>query len=133
MSYDQEKYFLEKGILCKKTNLGHVIVVPKALVPFVLANLHFQTHGGAKKLLNLAQLQYFWKGMAEDVKTFCKGCVLCQIFKSTTTGQNEVGTPRIVLQPGKFWQIDVVSGLNMVKGHKSFLNIVCMYTGFAII
>lgn len=57
---------------------------------------------------------------------------MCQIFKSSTEGQTEVGTPRIVLEPAKYWQIDVCSGLISVRGYKSYLNIVDMYTGYAI-
>jgi transposase InsO family protein len=38
----------------------------------------------------------------------------------------------VVLEPGQAWQIDVCSGLVGVKGSKSFLNIIDMYSGFAL-
>jgi hypothetical protein len=83
-------------------------------------------------MLNLIQLKYTWANMAADVQEFSKGCSLCSIYKSANWGAQEIGTPRIVLEPAKFWQIDVCSGLNAVNGQKSFLTMVDMYTGFVI-
>ena len=61
---DIGKYFLNKGVLCKKTqSCCEAVVIPRALVPFVVASYHFQTHGGPKKLLALIQLRYVWGGM----------------------------------------------------------------------
>jgi hypothetical protein len=37
--------------------------------------------------------------MEQDVKAFCKGCVLCNINKSSLLGKSELGTPRLVFQP----------------------------------
>ena len=128
-------YFLENGILYKKFDKETrpcVIVVPQSLVMYVLASSHFVSHAGAEKLLALIGLKYFWKSMKSDAKEFSAGCVLCQIFKSSTQGPNEVGTPRIVLGPGQCFQMDIVSGLVSVRGYKSFLNVIDMYTGFAI-
>jgi len=90
------------------------------------------THVGYEKLLHMIQLKYFWPHMGNDIKDFCKGCVLCCIFKSTNQGVTSVGTPRLVLTPRSCWQIDVVSGLNPVQGHRSFLTMIDMYTGYVI-
>jgi hypothetical protein len=70
--------------------------------------------------------------MQQDVINFCKGCILCQIYKSSTVGPNEIGTPRPVTEPRKFWQMDICSGLVGVKNSKSFLNLIDLYTGFSI-
>jgi hypothetical protein len=70
--------------------------------------------------------------MAADVQEFSKGCSLCSIYKTLPKGQQEIGTPRVVLEPAKCWQIDICSGLNAVNGQKSFLTMVDMYTGFVI-
>jgi hypothetical protein len=107
-------------------------VVPRSLVPYVLASYHFMSHAGADKMLNLIQLKYTWANMAADVQEFSKGCSLCSIYKSANWGAQEIGTPPVVLEPAKFWQIDVCSGLNAVNGQKSFLTIIDMYTGFVI-
>jgi hypothetical protein len=70
--------------------------------------------------------------MEQDVKAFCKGCVLCNINKSSLLGKSELGTPRLVLQPFDSWQIDICSGLTSVNGQKSFLNMIDLYSGFTI-
>jgi hypothetical protein len=70
--------------------------------------------------------------MATDIQEFSRGCSLCSIYKTANTGQNEIGTPRVVLEPAKFWQIYICSGLNAVNGQKSFLTCIDMYTGFVI-
>jgi hypothetical protein len=93
-------YFLHKIILCKRFNsprTPHYIVIPSSLVPFVLALYHYKTHSNAKKLLSAIRLEYYWKNMEQDVKAFCKGCVLCNINKSSLLGKSELGTPRLVL------------------------------------
>jgi hypothetical protein len=129
------KYLIKKGILCKTFVNDYRpdgIVVPKKLVPYVLTSYHFQSHAGPDKLLNLIQLKYYWRNMFEDVLEFAQGCVLCQMYKSSNQGPNEVGTPRPVLEPTQCWQIDVCSGLNSVNGSKSFLNMVDMYTGYTL-
>ena len=133
-------YFLQKGILHRKfetnkkigTTRPSVIVLPKSLIMFALASAHFQSHAGSKKLCEFLRLQYFWKDMYVDCQKFSAGCILCQLFKSPTQGPNEVGTPRVVLGPRQAWQMDVVSGLVPVQGKKSFLNIICMYSGYTI-
>jgi hypothetical protein len=128
-------YFLQKNILCKHFLADvhpSVIVLPECLVPFCIAMFHFKTHAGFKKLLATIKLQYFWKNMYEDVKSFCRGCILCSIFKHSTTGKTEVGTPRAVLRPNSHWQIDICSGLPSVKGQSSFLNMVEMYSGYCV-
>ena len=83
-------------------------------------------------MLASVKLRYFWKTMTHDIAEFCKGCIMCQIFKSSTTGKSEIGTPRTVLRPNSCWQIDVCSGFPPVKGQTSFLNMVDIYTGYVV-
>ena len=108
------------------------IVVPKSLICFVLGAFHFMSHAGAEKMFELIQLKYVWSNMRDDIQSFSKGCILCQIYKTANTGPNEIGTPRPVLEAGKCWQIDICSGLNSVNGKKSFLCMIDLYTGFVI-
>ncbi len=129
------RYFIRNDILCKnfpgKEEEG-TIVVPSKLIPFVLAIYHFQTHAGAKKMLLTIQRKYYWKEMRKDIREFCAGCVLCSIYKTSSQGKVELGTPRKILHPGHTWQIDICSGLVKVKGQSSFLCMIDMYTGYAI-
>ncbi len=111
---------------------GGTIVVPTKLIPFVLAMYHFKTHAGAKKMQLTIQWKYYWKEMRKDIREFCAGCVLCSIYKTSSQGKVELGTPRKILNPGHTWQIDICSGLIKVRGQNSFLCMVDMYTGYAI-
>ena len=128
-------FFLQKGILCKsfrEVDRPDAIVVPKRLVPFVLASFHFMSHAGPEKSLELIQLKYFWRNMMKDIRAFSQSCSLCQIYKNSNKGPQEIGSPRVVLEAGKFWQIDICSGLPTVNKYKSFLTIIDLYTGFVI-
>jgi len=121
--------------LCKKFNsqkTPQCIVIPNSLVPYVLALFHYQTHSGVKKLLATIRLKYYWKTMEQDVRNFCRGCIICNISKTSLQGKSEIGTPRVVLEPFSAWQIDICSGLISVNGAKAFLNIIDLYSGFCI-
>jgi hypothetical protein len=134
-NYTVGRYFIKDDILCKSfPNMagGGTIVVPTKLIPFVLAMYHFQTHAGAKKMQLTIQWKYYWKEMRKDIREFCAGCVLCSIYKTSSQGKVELGTPRKILHPGHTWQIDICSGLVKVKGQNSFLCMIDMYTGYAI-
>ena len=132
---NKENYFLQKDILCKKfkepTQIS-VIVLPKELVPYLIAMYHFQTHGGPKKLFAAIRLKYFWKKMYEEIREFCKGCVLCSIFKHDTTGKSQIGVPRFVQKPLIMWQMDVVKGFPTAAGYIGYINFVDMYSGYTI-
>ena len=129
------KWFLEKNILCrhfKDTNQNSVITIPESLIPYVLALYHFKTHAGSKKMLATIRLKYYWRNMSSDITEFCRGCILCSIFKHSSQGKSEVGQPRIVLKPNSSWQIDICSGLPLSNGCKSYLNMVDLYSGYTI-
>ncbi len=134
-NYPVGRYFMKEDILCKgfpgMAGRG-TIVVPSKLRPFVLAMYHFRTHSGAKKMQMTIQWKYYWKEMRKDIREFCAGCVLCSIYKTSSQGKAELGTPRKILHPGHTWQIDICSGLVNVKGQNSFLCMIDMYTGYAI-
>jgi hypothetical protein len=117
-------FFLKIHILCKRFNspkTPHCIVVPNSIIPCVLALYNYKTHAGAKKLLAAIKLKYYQKNMEADVISFCKGCILCSINKSSLLGKSELGTSRLLSEPLSSWQIDVCSGLTSVNGVKAFL------------
>jgi hypothetical protein len=90
-------FYVHKRFNSPRTPL--YIVIPSSLVPFVLALYHYKTHSNAKKLLSAIRLKYYWKNMKQDVKAFCKGCVLYNINKFSLLGKSELGTTRLVFQP----------------------------------
>ena len=69
--------FSENGILKRKLKSGlTVLLVPLLLIPFVIAEAHWMSHSGAKKLSSLIKLQYWWKNMRFDIEELVKGCIL---------------------------------------------------------
>ena len=85
---------IESRILKRKLKSGlSVIIVPLLLVPFVLAEAHWMSHSGAKKLVNIIKMQYWWKHMSLDIAEFVKGCILCSIYKANTKAKTEIGIP----------------------------------------
>jgi hypothetical protein len=129
------RYFLNKGILCKKykdPTQSSVIVIPEDLIPYVLALHHLKTHGGYMKMLSTIRLRFYWKNMHKDIKEFCRSCILCCIFKNNNEGKTEIGTPRLIQKPLKVWQMDIVTGLNPSNGYKAYINFVDMYSGYTI-
>ena len=129
----QTVIFLEDGILKRKLKSGlTVLMVPLLLIPFVLAEAHWMSHSGAKKLCSIIKLQYWWKNMRFDIDEFVKGCILCIIYKANNKSKTEIGVPRQILKPKFCWQINIRSGLTKIDGHQSFLCIVDMYSGYVV-
>ncbi len=132
---DFGRYFLNKGILCKKykdPTQSSVIVISENLIPYVLAMHHLKTHGGYMKMLSTIRLRFYWKNMQKDIKEFCRSCILCSIFKNSNEGKTEIGTPKLIQKPLKVWQMDIVTGLNPSNGYKAYINFVDMYSGYTI-
>ncbi len=129
------RYFIRKGIVCKgfkdPTHCS-VIYLPEKLVPFAIASFHLQTHGGSQKMLNLLKLKFYWKNMLNDITEFCKGCVLCSIYKNDNKGKTEIVVPKLVQKPLKSWMMDVVTGLPVTNGFKGYINFVDLYSGYTI-
>ena len=70
----------EDGLLYNHYKVGkHLVnqlVVPEALVPFVLHLKHDNAgHMAAEKTTNLIRREYFWLTMVEDVKKYCQSRV----------------------------------------------------------
>jgi hypothetical protein len=131
--FDSPRFALENCTLYRVTKSGSkLIVIPKSLRAQVISLYHLMSHSGAEKLKIAISMRYWWRNMREDVSAFCKGCVLCSIFKSANIGPNEIGIPRLITEPHKYYQIDICSGLPSVNGKKSFLTIIDLFTGYVI-
>ena len=77
----QSVIFSENGILKRRLKSGLIVLmVPLLLIPFVLAEAHWMSHSGAKKLSSIIKLQYWWKNMRFANEEFVKGCILCSIY-----------------------------------------------------
>jgi hypothetical protein len=127
------RFNIDKGILFYDyRKQGNLIVVPKSLVPVVLAYYHFQCHAGIAKLTSMIRAKYWWANMIRDITEFTNGCILCSVCKFPNVKAGEIGTPRLIPAPRHSWQIDVVQGLPNVRGSNSFLNCVDMFTGYCV-
>ena len=77
------KYILDKGLLRKKDKKGNALVmVPQLLIPIILSLFHFKTHSGYEKLSLFIKTQYTWKGIDKNIKQFCKGFLLYNMYKA---------------------------------------------------
>ena len=112
--------------------IPHNIVLPDTLVKFAIAREHLKFHCGGYKLMQILRQKYTWKDMKKDCVDFTKGCILCSIYKHSSTGKTEIGVPRVIYKPCSYWQIDICSGLPPVKGYTSFLNCVDLFSGFSV-
>ncbi len=112
--------------------LGNALSSCCALLELGFPERSRRVQAGRKKLHATINMNYYWTNMAKDINDFCKGCVLCSIFKTSNTGKTEIGTPRKVTQPFECIQMDICSGFPKVNGFSSFLNIVDLYTGYVI-
>ena len=70
--------------------------------------------------------------MINDIDEFARGCILCAIFKNSSTGKGEIGVPRKVLNPRHTWQMDIVNGMGQVRGYIAYITFVDVYSGYVI-
>ena len=68
--------------------------------------------------------------MINDIDEFARGCILCAIFKNSSTGKGEIGVPRKVLNPRHTWQMDIVNGMGQVRGYIAYITFVDVYSGY---
>ena len=129
------RYYISEGILkrsFKNPDLLHNIIVLRILVSFVLAYFHLTSHAGTKKMRSYVRQKYYWLGMVNDIDEFAKDCILCAIFKHSSTGKGEIGVPRKVLNPRHTWQMDIVNGMGQVRGYIAYITFVDVYSGYVV-
>lgn len=69
----QSELTVENGIIM----WGHRVVLPSALVPKFLEELH-SAHGGIVKMKALARSLVWWHSIDKDIENLVKSCELCQ-------------------------------------------------------
>ena len=68
--------------------------------------------------------------MVNDIDEFAKGCILCAVFKHSSTGKGEIGVLRKVLNPRHTWQMDIVNSMGQVRGYIAYITFEDVYSGF---
>lgn len=74
----------EDGLICQRATgkLG----VPSSMRPDVLREAHDSPvggHFGAQRTTALVQREFYWKGLAQDVERYVRGCAACHRAKPT--------------------------------------------------
>jgi hypothetical protein len=73
------------GKLMYKSDEVYKVVVPKAYRAMIMYEAHdglLGAHMGFKRTLKRIQQKYFWPGMIEEIKMYCKACSVCQEGKT---------------------------------------------------
>jgi hypothetical protein len=130
---ERSKFFIEEGVLYRRSSYGPLIV-PKILDRSkVLGELH-EGHGhfGQESTWRRARIQYWWPAMYQDIKEKIKTCHPCQIT-------NQLNPKRMSLWPIQTDQIFQRFGLDYVgpmietpSGNKYILTITEYYTRWPI-
>ena len=140
-------YYMKNGVLMRKYRppdakaseewlVFHQVVVPEVYRNDILAMAHdlpLSGHLGVKKTRDRILRQFFWPGMNQDVKDYCKSCHTCQIV-----GKYKADPPVAPLQPipafGEPFSrviIDCVGPLPKTKsGNQYLLTVMCASTRF---
>ena len=71
---------------------GARIVVPKSLQLATLQRVNSEMHSGQERTLQLMRKSYFWVGLARDVRSQCRTCVICQRAKPTRKPKEQLGS-----------------------------------------
>ena len=54
------------------------LVIPRSLRVEAIRRTHKESHFGQHRMMRLMKRSYFWVKIAQDVKSFCRDCLICQ-------------------------------------------------------
>ena len=103
--HELDTFFIHNGLLYRYAS-DHskdfcVLVIPKAWRYTILIETHDKMgHQGNNRTYSLIKRQYYWKGMAKDVKDYIQRCLACQQRESSSTiiSITHDGNPRLTLR-----------------------------------
>ncbi len=129
-------FFLRRGVLMKErpksTNLPPGIVVPKVLVPTLIATYHLGAHSGYKIISESIRQNFFVPKLEEKVLHFTRSCSLCVEHKASTSPSVSLGHSPLPSSKLSTWVMDLVSGLPNTEGFDSFLSIIDPFSGYRL-
>lgn len=128
-------YRLENGVIQRFCARGPnefaprwKIVVPKELRESVLNECHDNVtaaHGGFFKTIGRIRRQYFWPGLAADVRKYVRSCVVCKKTKPPNEAQRALmGKPRDTDRPWRVIGIDYIGPFPLTKRGNQWLFVV---------
>ena len=89
VALETSQYEMLDGILYQSSPTQPVtwcVVVPEDLRTDLLTEAHsgkFSGHFAERRVYNLLNHRYWWKGMHADVKQHCRSCLICATRKGT--------------------------------------------------
>ncbi|KAJ8013689.1 hypothetical protein DPEC_G00032400 [Dallia pectoralis] len=90
------------------------VVLPKSLVPKVLAMLHSAKTGGhlgVQKLQGKVKDRFYWMGWFSDVKQWCRECVDCASRKTQGRAPRALLNPSVTARPYERIALDILGPL----------------------
>ena len=112
-------------------NKGKRAIVPNALVPTIMSNIHGQCHPGYEVTLAAIRNHFWWKTMHSDIKNFVKKCRTCLQTKRTDDPKAEIQSVIIPNIPREVLSIDLATMPLSDQNNRYFLIMVDMATKFA--
>ncbi|KAJ8007866.1 hypothetical protein DPEC_G00098630 [Dallia pectoralis] len=101
------------------------VVLPKSLVPKVLAMLHSAKTGGhlgVQKLQGKVKDRFYWMGWFSDVKQWCRECVDCASRKTQGRAPRALLNPSVTARPYERIALDILGPLpETPRGNKYIL------------
>ena len=134
---DKEYYSIDEiGLLTRKVIDGshefHAIYLPAVLVLQVLCTAHDDLgHNGFPRTYTALKRVFYWKGMKENIRAYCKMCATCTLHRSENIKfERKIFCPSLL--PMDFICMDLIGEFYppTSHGHRYALTVVCMLTGF---
>ena len=95
---------------------------------------HVSGHGGAAKTLARITANCYWRGIAQDVRVFVRGCHVCQTAKrSTQKPAGELQPLPIPAQKFEYISIDQVFGMPLSAGFNGFITCTDLLTKYVTV
>lgn len=132
-------YYDSCGVGRKRlSNFKYKLVVPYENRKKILEECHDDPksgHMGVQKTLNRVFDRYYWNGMAKDVKTYVKNCIICRMSKPSNEGPaGLMGKFRSSDNPWQMISADIMGPLPRSRnGYTSILVVSDWFTKFPCI
>lgn len=126
-----EKFVIEHDLLYRQSKEdGTQLVVPKRYHNHVLQLGHsivWSGHLGFMKTLRRIAKRFFWPGMFNEVKEYCKKCADCQLAATRTPAVAPLGSIPAVSTPFDRIGVDVVGPVVKSQKGNRFILVICDY------
>lgn len=121
----QSSLRVEDGMILRCGEKSPQRVVPVDLRPKVLDFCHGHQssgHFGLRRTLHKLTQSFYWYNMKNDVRTWCRSCILCAKNKVNRRRSKEgCGTVPVEGKSRRQWAADIVGPLNVTNGFKYIL------------